>query len=65
MDPARAIEWAGGTQTALAERLGLSRAAVSLWVQEGRVPLGRAYQIQVLSDGYCTVDPELYRDEVA
>ena len=39
-----------GNQKALAETLGVTSQAVSLWGQIG-VPLARAYQIQVLSRG--------------
>lgn len=38
-----------GTATRLAEVLGISGAAVSMWGDE--VPLGRAYQLQVLTKG--------------
>jgi DNA-binding transcriptional regulator YdaS (Cro superfamily) len=35
-----------GSQTALAKALGVTRAAVSLWVVSGRMPKGRVWQIQ-------------------
>lgn len=43
------LEHFGGTQESLARALGLGREAVSMW--KGRIPLLRAYQIEVLSGG--------------
>lgn len=44
------IEWGGGTNQALAEKLGLeSGQAISMW--RGRIPDSQAYKIEVLSEG--------------
>jgi DNA-binding transcriptional regulator YdaS (Cro superfamily) len=42
-----------GTAAALAQALGVSRAAVSQWIS---VPLLRQYQIQVLTNGTLKAD---------
>lgn len=42
------IAFFGGV-TKAAKALGISKSAVSLWGEE--IPLGRAYQIQLLSKG--------------
>ena len=63
MKPEAAISWAG-SQAELARRCGVSRPAVNQWVAEGRVPLTRAYQIQVISKGAVVVDPALYRHPI-
>lgn len=44
-----------GTATRLAEELGISGAAVSMWGEE--IPLGRAYQLQVLTKGVLQAVP--------
>ena len=56
MTPAQVIEFYG-TQTAAAEALGLRQSAVSQWVQRGRVPMLRQFEIELLTKG------ELKRDE--
>lgn len=47
-----------GTQEKVALALGIRRQAVQGWGDV--VPLGRAYQLQVLSRGKLRVDPALY-----
>lgn len=42
------IAQAGGAQVHLAERLGVTQAAVSMWVQRGWVPLLRAREIEAI-----------------
>lgn len=44
----RAIEAAGGTQAALAEKLGYTQQAISEWVVSGRVPRPAALLIELL-----------------
>lgn len=39
----------GGTHEALAEALGITREAVTMW--KGEIPESRAFQIEVLSRG--------------
>lgn len=39
----------GGTHKALADALGISREAVTMWA--GQIPESRAFQIEVLSGG--------------
>lgn len=48
----RVVEHFGGTHSALADALGISRSAVTLW--HGVIPKNRAYQIEVLSAGKFT-----------
>ena len=40
-----------GNQRRLSEALGVSEAAVSQWVRDGKFPPARAIQIEALSDG--------------
>lgn len=46
-----------GTQTAIAKALGTSVQVVSAWNAKNRVPLGRQYEIQVLTCGKLRADP--------
>lgn len=43
------IDHFGGTHESLADALGISREAVSMW--KGLIPESRAFQIEVLSGG--------------
>ena len=43
------VDHFGGTHQSLADALGISREAVTMW--GGRIPESRAYQIQVISGG--------------
>ena len=43
-----AIAAAGGSQAALADRLGVTQQAVSTWVKQGYVPVRRALEIEAL-----------------
>lgn len=43
------IEYFGGRHKDVAEALGISRAAVSMWAAAGEIPLLRQYQIEVLT----------------
>jgi DNA-binding transcriptional regulator YdaS (Cro superfamily) len=45
------VEWFGGEQVTLAKRLGVTKAAVSYWVSEGKIPANRAIQIELLTEG--------------
>jgi hypothetical protein len=40
-----------GSQAKLARALGVSGAAVSDWARTGMFPIGRQYQVQVLTEG--------------
>lgn len=40
-----------GSQTALAKALRITKAAVSLWAQDGKIPELRQYQIEALTKG--------------
>lgn len=55
MDARKAVAWAG-SQKELARRLGVTEGAVSQWVKAGRIPVMRAYQIQVISAGAVVAD---------
>lgn len=46
----KAVEWAGGLQYRLAEKLGVSAPAVAKWRRQG-IPPDRAIQIERLSGG--------------
>jgi DNA-binding transcriptional regulator YdaS (Cro superfamily) len=35
----------------LAKKLGVTKAAVSYWVTEGKIPANRAIQVEQLTDG--------------
>lgn len=54
-----AIRWAGGTQTALADALGISQPSVANWGE--RPPAFRQLQIELLSNGELKADPECRR----
>ncbi|WP_421268588.1 Cro/CI family transcriptional regulator [Aeromonas veronii] len=43
-----------GTKAAIADALGIKRSAVSQWGET--IPQGRAYQIEVLTDGKLKAD---------
>ena len=45
------VAWFGGEQVTLAKRLGVTKAAVSYWVAEGKIPANRAIQIELLTEG--------------
>jgi hypothetical protein len=46
-----------GSQTAAAKAIGTSIQVVSSWKTKGRIPLGRQYEIQVLTGGQLRADP--------
>ena len=54
-----AITWGGGTQKALAERLGISQPSVAGWGV--RPPALRQLQIEALSRGKLRADPDCRR----
>lgn len=43
------IEYFGGRHKDVAEALGISRAAVSMWAAAGEIPLLRQYQIEAVT----------------
>ena len=45
------VAWFGGEQVVLAKKLGVTKAAVSYWVSEGKIPANRAIQIELLTEG--------------
>ena len=47
-----------GSQAALARALGIHRAAVHAWEE---IPLGRQYQIEVLTGGELKADPAFHQ----
>ena len=46
-----------GSQTAVARALGTSVQVVSAWKTKNRIPLGRQYEIQILTAGKLRADP--------
>jgi len=52
------IEFFGGTEPAVAAKLGVTKQAVHGWGDV--VPEGIAYKCQVLSKGKLVVDPKIY-----
>lgn len=56
MKTSEAIEWGGGTQVLLAQRLGMSQSSISAW-GEYPPPL-RQLQLEHLSDGRLQAEPE-------
>ena len=48
-----------GTQKAIADAIGLTKAAVCMWPEV--VPQGRAYELQFLTGGRLRVKAALYR----
>jgi hypothetical protein len=45
------VAWFGGEQVVLAKKLGVTKAAVSYWVSEGKIPANRAIQVEQLTQG--------------
>jgi plasmid maintenance system antidote protein VapI len=45
------VEWFGGKQETVAKTLGVTKAAVSYWVSENKIPANRAIQVEQLTDG--------------
>lgn len=51
-----------GSDTAVAEAMGITRQAVSKWPEI--IPEGAAYKLQVITAGHLAVDPSMYaRDD--
>lgn len=48
-----------GSQRALADALGISEQAVSMW--DELIPEGRAYQLESITGGKLKADPRTYR----
>lgn len=58
MTTEEAIQWAGGTQVLLADRLGINQPSVSAW---GAYPPDlRQLQIERLSNGSLKAEPSAY-----
>lgn len=45
-----------GTQVAIAKALGAAQSSVAEWFQNGRIPEGRQYQIELATDGMLKAD---------
>jgi len=57
-----------GSQTALAQRVGVRPQAVHLWVKKGRVPAARALAVERATAGQVSrheLRPDLYPNEAA
>ncbi len=50
------------TKVALAKAVGLTRGAITHWANDGFVPIGRAYQLQLITEGKLKVDLSVYED---
>lgn len=46
-----------GSQAAVAKAVGTSDQVVSAWKVKGRIPIGRQYEIQILTGGKLRADP--------
>ena len=49
-----------GSEAEIAAVLGRTRQAVNLWKHAEVIPIGVAYQLQVITGGKLQVDPALY-----
>ena len=54
-----------GSEAEIAVALGRTRQAVNLWKHAEIIPLGVAYQLQVITAGKLRVDPSLYEKRTA
>jgi DNA-binding transcriptional regulator YdaS (Cro superfamily) len=56
-----------GSQSALAEKLGVTKASVSKWARAGRIPPRRAYEIERITGGLfaAALDTSYHRGEAA
>lgn len=52
-----AFAFCGGTQTKMAQLLGVSQAAVSRWSRMPMIPPNQQFRIAALSGGALAVDP--------
>ncbi|GAG47906.1 unnamed protein product [marine sediment metagenome] len=50
MTPKEVIKYYGSRDEVL-ELLDIKRQSLDLWLANGRVPLGRQYELQILTDG--------------
>ena len=51
-----------GTQTAIARALGAAQSSVAEWFQNGRIPEGRQYQIELATNGVLRADKPALRE---
>ena len=51
-----------GNQVELAKALGVTKQAITQWKETGILPIGRAYQMQVVTGGDMEVDPNQYEN---
>lgn len=51
------------TQAALARAFKLTRGAITPWVEAGRLPKGRACELEIITGGQLKVDLSLYEDD--
>jgi hypothetical protein len=63
MNTKQALEWGGGTQVKLAQRLGCTQAAVQKW--DEFPPAEQQLRIQLLSDGELKAEPWAVRPKMA
>jgi len=54
-----------GNQYKLAKALGISRSRVSIYAQNGHIPLTRQYQLELITEGDLKADtPEEYFNKI-
>ncbi len=55
------------TKAALAKAFNppLTRGAITFWADDGRVPRGRAFELQMITKGELKVDLSLYENDQA
>lgn len=64
MTPEAAIKHFG-TQTKLAQALGLAQSSVAEWAANQSIPLSRQYQIELATNGQLKADQPALRTEAA
>lgn len=64
MTPAEIIEYFG-CRTEAANKIGVTYEAVRQWVHQNKIPQLRQCQIEIITGGTLSVDPELKADSAS
>lgn len=64
MTPKQVVDYFGGTIPKAAKQLDVTYQAISQWLAANKVPRGRQFEIQDLTDGGLKVDKS-FKKEVA